>query len=201
MHVLPSRLRQGLTPILALVIKGGAVLCLCASLRANPAILNEEGKTSSEVRAAFLVVFAKYTQWPDSRMPAEGEEFVVGVLGDDPLVAALKALPDPRVMGRKVVIKRFTTPAELQRCQVLFFPKSQEGHFPQLRDRLAAQSVLTVGETARFCDLGGAFRFIEEASRLKFIVNLSALEQAHLRVEPKALRLAKSIITKPQVKP
>ena len=186
---------------LAFAFRASGVLVLSSSLFANSAMLNAEGKTESEVRAAFLVVFAKYTQWPDRILPAEGEDFVVGVLGDDPLVTALKALQDGRVMGRKLVVKRFSTPADVQRCHVLFFPKGQEQHFPGMRDKLAAQSVLTVGETPRFCELGGALGLVEESSRLRFIVNLTALEQAHLRVEPKALRLAKSIISKPSAQP
>ncbi len=189
---------------LAIAFRASGVLVLSSSLFANSAMLNAEGKTESEVRAAFLVKFAKYTKWPDHIMPAEGADFVVGVLGDDPLVAALKALPDPQVMGRRVVVKRFKNPADLQRCHVLYFPKSQEAHFPMLRDRLAAESVLTVGETLRFCDdLGGAvFTFVDEASqKLKFIVNLSALGQAHFKVEPKVLRVAKSIISKPPAQP
>lgn len=199
--MLRSWLKHGLTTTLALGLKASVVLALSPSLHASSAMLNAEGKTESEVRAAFLVVFAKYTQWPDRTLPAEGEHFVVGVLGDDLLVTALKALQDARVMGRKVVVRRFSTPADFQRCHVLYFSKGQESHFPGMRDRLTAQSVLTVGETPRFCELGGALCLVEESSRLRFIVNLSALEQAHLRVEPKALKLAKGIISKPPAQP
>lgn len=200
MNVLRSWLRHGLTT-LALLLKAGGGLALGPSLFAHSAMVNAEGKTESEVRAAFLVIFAKYTQWPDRALPAEGEEFVVGVLGDDLLVTALKALQDGRVMGRKLIVRRFNTPGDVQRCHVLYVPRGQEQHFPGMRDRLAAQSVLTVGETLRFCELGGALCLVEESSRLRFVVNLTALDQAHLRVEPKALRLAKGILPKPAAQP
>lgn len=146
-----------------------------------------------EVRMAFLLVFAKYTEWPENALPP-GAPLVIGVMGDTPLGSTFEVLTTTNnINGRKVVIKRFRHPADLQPCQILYFPADQERLLPKLRERLIAGSVLTVGETSLFIGFGGAIQLFNEGGRLRFAVNRLVLDQSRIRVEAKALVLAKHV--------
>ena len=194
----PSWRDQRLNVILALVLEGSLMLGPFWAVRAaNPGPeVRPEARVEGEARANFLVAFAKYTLWPDDALAPVGGAFVVGVLGDDALGTALNAIQGLQIQGHRVVVKRFGAPSEIQGCHVLYFPKDQEWHFSVLKESLARQSVLTVGETQRFCDIGGALYLFNEGGRLRFIVNLETLKQAHLSVEARALSLAKRTIGK-----
>ncbi len=145
-----------------------------------------------EARAAFLLSLAKYTEWPEESLPP-GEPLLVGVVGDGPMAAALDTLA-PSFQGRKVVVKRFHTGADVQPCHILYFPVSEERHLSGLHARLAGRSVLTVGETSFFLGFGGTIHLFNEEGRLRFVLNRTALEQAHLRISAQVQRLAKSIL-------
>jgi hypothetical protein len=145
-----------------------------------------------EVRTAFLLVFAKYTEWPESALPL-GSPLVIGVMGDAPLGSIPDSLAATGINGRKVVIKRFRTPGEIQPCQILYFPADQERLLPKLRGKLLGSSVLTVGETSLFIGFGGAIQLFNEEGRLRFTVNRTVLDQSRIRVEAKALVLAKQV--------
>jgi hypothetical protein len=149
-----------------------------------------------ETRAAFLVSLAKFTDWPDTA-PAGTESLVIGVLGDSPLVQALERLSKVPGGGRRIVPKRFRRVADAQACHILYFPAAEEQALPALRNRLAAQSVLTVGETSFFLGYGGAVQLFNEGGRLRFILNRPVLDQSRLHIAAQVQRLAKQVIDQP----
>jgi len=152
-----------------------------------------DGKPEYEARAAFLILLSKYTQWPE-RNPSEGEnEFVIGVVGEDPFGAALGVFEGSHLKGRKVVVRRFRDPARLGSCQVLYFPVQEERQFPGLKEKLMAWNTLAIGESPQFLGMGGGIRLYTEGGYLRFDVNLGALDQARVRVEAKVLRLARKV--------
>jgi len=159
----------------------------------------EEGRKYEEyeTRAAFIFVFAKYTEWLPQRMGPE-DPFVVGILGDSPLGQALeKQAALTTVQGHKVLVKRFRNASEVQDCHLLYFPAQTERQLLELRSRLAQEGVLTVGETSFFLGFGGGVQLFREEGSLQFVVNRAVLDQSHLRVASRALNLAKKVITAP----
>lgn len=189
------------------------ILCtlgLWLGLIPNPAAASPEGNAGRsdpeirpeyEARAQFLVLFAKYTKWPEEVLPPGEGPFLVAVIGEDPFGLALRSLEGLRVQGRKVVVQRFRSAADYRRCHVLYFPAGEERHFASLRDALASHSVLTFGESGRFLETGGAIQLFSEAGRLRFNVNRDTLTRAHLRVETQVLSLAKRVLPAPGALP
>lgn len=151
----------------------------------------------SETRAAFLFVFADYTEWPSQRLGGK-DPFVVGIVGDSPVGQALeKQSPGVMVQGHRVVVRRFRSLAEAQGCHLLYFPASVERQLPEAKRRLAEDGVLTVGETNFFLGFGGAVHLFQEEGSLRFVVNRAVLDQSRLRVASRALALAKKVIHEP----
>jgi len=155
--------------------------------------LTFDGKPEYEARADFLLLFAKYTQWPESALPGGSEEFVIGVVGEDPFGTALNLHSGSIIQGRKLVIRHFRTAARITPCQILYFPSAEEHLLPSLREKILEWNVLTVGETPHFIETGGMLWLFTEGERLRFEVNLGALNLARVRVEAKVLRFAKPV--------
>lgn len=176
----------------ALVLLFTQSLTLAGALPLDHTLSEEQAKFGEyEVRVAFLLVFAKYTEWPESTLPA-GSPLVVGMMGEWPV--GFQDLTKASIKGRRVILKQFRNPSEIQSCQILYFPSDQERLLPELKKKLAAMNVLTVGETSRFIGYGGALQVFSEDGRLRFVINRTALTQASLRVEAKALNLAKQVL-------
>lgn len=173
--------------VMVLTVNGALGSGSAASIEQARKAMYEEYET----RAAFLVIFAKYSEWPSNRL---SDAFVIGILGDTPFGPALEQVNLGSVKNRKVVVKRFRSVSELQPCNILYFPSAEEHQLAGLRGRLAAENVLTVGETSLFLGLGGGLQLFQEEGHLRFVVNLAVLDQSHIRVEAKALSLAKRVI-------
>ncbi len=174
-----------------------ALLLLAAlALRApcGPTIPPPPGEASEYgVRAALILAFARIAEWPARALPAS-PDFVIGVMGEDPFGSHLEAFRGLQVKGRRVVVQHFRTPADYRPCQVLYFPTASERFLDPLRERLNADSVLTIGEGEGFPRRGGALRFLQEGGRIRYVVNRQALEHAGLRMPAKVLSLAKEVL-------
>jgi hypothetical protein len=94
-----GRIRRLLGPILVLLT------CLLAA-DAYP-----ESKTAQykeyEVKAAFMYNFLKFVDWPEGKMASNGNQIIIGIIGQDPFGSAADILKDKKVEDRNVVIKHF----------------------------------------------------------------------------------------------
>ncbi len=146
-----------------------------------------------EVKAAFLYHFAHLVDWPAT---TAGEPFVIAVAGEDPFGATLdRVLADKAVRGQPVRVQRMAEGSALDpaRMHILFVGGDDE----EQRRTLAAlgnQSVLTVGESARFAERGGMIGFrVTPDGRIAFDINLHRAEQSGLRMRSQLLKLARIV--------
>ena len=146
-----------------------------------------------QIKAAFLYNFVKFVEWPDDTFTDSSTPLTLCVLGEDPFGAALDSLKGKAVKGRKLAIKRFESDQELEGCHVLFISLPEKNHLAQIIETLKDSSILTVGEMEQFAELGGIINFTIERSKIRFIINVNAAEQAGLKISSKLLRLAKVI--------
>jgi hypothetical protein len=172
-----------MTSYLALFVAVGFVVAPLSS---------ERPPTEYEVKAAFIYTFARYIQWPkesDTNKP-----FVIAVIGKDPFGVALDdAVYGQKVQGRSVVIKRFTKIDDVPNCDILFVCASESGHLPQILGALGQAPVLTIGDVNQFAELGGMINLTTEDKRIRFEVNVQAIERAGLKAGSQLLRLARIV--------
>jgi hypothetical protein len=60
-----------------------------------------------EVKAAFMYNFLKFVDWPEEKMASNGNQIIIGIIGQDPFGSAADILKDKKVEDRDVVIKHF----------------------------------------------------------------------------------------------
>ncbi len=153
-----------------------------------------------EIKAAFLINFARFVEWPDQ--PNGHEPFTLCVLGRDPFGATLDwSAKGKTVNGRSLVIHRISGFSELRPCQTVFLADSEMYRFDGLRKWLGDRSVLTVGEAKGFTQRGGIMNLELLNDRVAFAVNRSAAARAHLKISSRLLQLATTVDGGVEAKP
>jgi hypothetical protein len=145
-----------------------------------------------ELKAAFLLNFGRFVEWPSSAFASSTSPFVLGIAGEDPLGARIDEVVAGRTIGgRTVQVLRLNDLDEATRCHIVFVSRAlPPARVAQLLGRLKGRSVLTVGESPGFPHRGGVINFTLEDGTVRFEVSQSNAEHNQLKVSSKLLGLA-----------
>ena len=121
------------------------------------------------------------------------------MLGAEVPKDALPTLQGKSRKGRKVVIKYFDRPTDLdlKTCRILFLSLSDPAHLRQIVKVLKEQPVLTVGDMEHFAHIGGMINFITRQNQTHFAIHVEAAQNACLRMRSKLLKLATIVKAQP----
>lgn len=142
-----------------------------------------------DVTAAFLLNFARFTEWPAEALPADAPlTFCVS----DPAVAdaleqSVRAHP---IESHPAQVVRFSNESAPRGCALIYASGLDDRRMTELLDPLRGASVLLVGDADQFEHRGGIIRLFVEGEHMKFVVNLAAADRAHLRLSARLLKLA-----------
>lgn len=148
-----------------------------------------------QVKAAFLVKFALFVEWPAATTNADtNAPFVIGVLGKDPFGKNFDdAVKNERIHGHPVEVRRGLELSELNGCAVIFVCASESKRMEELLGKLDAKPVLTVADEPEFAKRGGMIGFIKEGGKVRFEINVAAAERAKLKLSSKLLQVGKIV--------
>lgn len=167
-------------------------LALAAALAVVPAAAaatTADKAPDAAVKAAFLFNFAKFAQWPAL---GAGSPIGICVVGDDGVSAALVEIVRGRhINGRAVEIWRPYNSAPWRDCQVLFVGTSETHRSVAALRGITALPVLTVSDDRGFAKAeGGIVELYVQRGRMRFAINLDAVERSGLRLGSHLLQLA-----------
>lgn len=147
-----------------------------------------------QVKAAFLLNFAKFVDWPPGTYPGPQSPFAICVLGEDPFGPVLENTLAGKSLGaHPVALRRTKDPAEARRCQVVFVSSSESHRYAEVVEGMRGARVLLVGETDGFAAAGGAIEFTLEGNHVRFGINPEAAQRAGLTLSSKLLMLARIV--------
>jgi hypothetical protein len=161
----------------------------------------DEGVASeAQMKAAFLVNFPKYVEWPASAFAQPNSPVVVAIFGDDKVINEFNQMIQGgrSIEGRQIVVKRISTEEEITSdCHILYVGASERQHIGGVLERIKGKSVLTVSEAENFLDKGGIINLMRKEQNLRLGVNLGAAGQARLRISSNLLSVADVVKGKP----
>jgi hypothetical protein len=159
------------------------------------AAVADEANMEYPVKAAMIVNFLQFVEWPPEARPAEGAPIVVGVVGaGNSLGRALEQIvANKTIAGHAVKVLYLHSGASADGCHLLFVPREQDNDFTRMSQRISGQPILTVGETESFLRAGGIIRFYTEDNKVRFQINPEAAERVNLKISSKLLKLAKIV--------
>jgi hypothetical protein len=147
----------------------------------------------SAVKAAYLLKFAPFIEWPPRAFPGPASPFSICVLGPDPFGAALdQAVAGQRVGDHPVIIRRLSGPVGPMDCQVLYAGRAPERKLQDALDGMRGQPVLTVTEQGQRGP-GGVIRFVLQNGRVRFAIDEMAAQASGLTISSKLLSLASTV--------
>ena len=163
------------------------LLLACWSL-ASP--LGHAQVADVRIKAAFLVNFAKFAEWPAEAFAGADTPLAICVVGKDPFGDNLK--PGP-IGKREVRVLRAVQESAFKECHVAYFAESEDRRLPQLLRAVRKLPVLTVSDIEGFAEAGGMLGLVQNDDRLQFEVNRDAATEAGLRLSSQLLKLARAV--------
>ena len=170
----------------------GIVTCVLA---ATAAAIPLRAQTSLEynVKAAFLLNFARFIEWPDTAFATAQAPIHVCVFGHNPFGDRLaRTLQGENVHNRALTARQVKSQGESAACHLLFVPSGNESRAAAVIQQENSFAV-TVGESPRFEAMGGAVNLVLEEGRVRFNVNLQPVESRGIRISARMLQLASRV--------
>lgn len=148
------------------------------------------------LKAGFLEKFARFTDWPETTVPADpGSPFVISVIGESPLQGSLEKLyATEKIKNRPVTIRYISSPAGIDGSDLVFIAESEKKHLDKLLEVTRGKPILTVGDTKDFARRGCHINFyITAQGTLHFEINLAKVKESGLHMQLVLLEIAKII--------
>jgi hypothetical protein len=144
-----------------------------------------------EVKAAFLVRFLSFVEWPEAAFARPESPIVIGVIGADDVLGALQeSLPGRVVQARPVTARRMKEGEPLAGVQLVFVGRGASGVLPKIG---SPPGVLVVAESEGALDRGATVNFLRREGRVRFEVALDTAEKQGLRISSRMLSVAQSV--------
>jgi YfiR/HmsC-like len=188
--------------------RGRELGCACARIVAilvllwpSPGRAAAQISTSSEyqVKATYLLQFPNFVEWPEGAFASPNSTFQICFFGTVPFGSSLAEAARSEIFhGRVLELRLVSKLKEMRACQVLFVGHSESRRYARVLAEVAGRQVLTVGETYDFLTAGGAVCLSFENQILQLEVNLTAVNDAGLKVSPQLLTLAKRVVNLPK---
>ena len=128
-----------------------------------------------QMKAAFILNFPKYVEWPPASLASPSSPILVAILGDDAVANELAAMSEGKsVDGHPIQLLRNPTLAQCLECHILFLGSAEPQKAAEIVGQLKSASVLTVGESDQFIEQGGMINLALRERRIVLEVNLEA---------------------------
>jgi hypothetical protein len=167
-------------------------LCLpLAFAQAQTSALHPAGPSAAAVKAAFLLKFLNYVEWPAQSFGGADAPYVIGALGDDGVAGELQRQAAGHTFnGREVTVRRVGAelPAGLH---VLFVgAHAERARMAALLRDVRSTPALLVTDADGALDQGSMINFRLVDDRVRFEVALEPVRRAGLQLNSRLLSVA-----------
>jgi YfiR/HmsC-like len=170
-------------------------LVLAGSVSSQVSLLGSGPETLEyRVKAAYLINFTRYVEWPAESFETPAAPIVICVLRADPFGPLLDTAVAGRTsQGRPLEARRIRSAEEASGCHLVFVSQKTWRRDLALSKGLARPGMLTVGESEEFARKGGVISFVIRDETVRFVVNARAQGQVGLRISSRMLALAAAV--------
>jgi prepilin-type processing-associated H-X9-DG protein len=159
---------------------GAALTVLLAGFAAGAA------DPEDELKAATVLTFVRHTVWLQGD-PAG--PITIRVMGRPSMIHTLQRTLDGKVANNRAIrIVDARASAELSSCHVLYVATDDNNQVRQTLAGARGSHTLTIGETGRFLEDGGAVNLLFVDGHMSFEVNVEALDRAGVSISSTLLR-------------
>jgi hypothetical protein len=139
----------------------------------------------------YLFDFGKFVRWP------AGEDqgpLHICVAGAPTFAAGVgKTVANETIDGRNLEVRQVSRPEDEAGCAILFIDASQRDRSDALLRAASDKPMLTVSDLPDFLARGGMIQFQIVQKRVRFSVNLDAVNHGHLMMSSELLKVAAEV--------
>jgi len=147
-----------------------------------------------QLKAVYLFNFGQFVEWPAKAFESADAPLVIGILGDDPVGDTIETVVrGESLQGRRLVIRRFASPAELGPCHILFIGRGEAAKLDETLASIRGRSVLTVTDIDGAERRGAVIALFNESNRIRMRINVAAAKAGNLVISSKLLRPAEIV--------
>jgi hypothetical protein len=172
------------------------ILVLSRIVGGSTAFAAEDAPLDFQVKAAFLVNFAKYVDWPSATFAETNSPITVAIFGDDNVAGEFENMiaGGRAVAGHPLRLKRINKEDQITPdCQILFIASSERQRAQAILEKIKGTSILTVGENDAFLDQGGIVNLVHRDRKIRLQINLNTARQANLKISTRLLITADAV--------
>jgi hypothetical protein len=147
--------------------------------------------SDAELKAVLLFNLTQYVTWPASSTN-QSSEFLIGILGPDPLGPALEqVVQGETVGGRPIRVVRRSRARELVDCALVYVSPQARERLSRIFGELRERPSLTVGESSDFLAEGGMVRLRKTPEqKIRVQVDLQHAREHGFNISAQLLRVA-----------
>jgi len=143
-----------------------------------------------QVKATFVVNFAKYVDWSSNENDGD---FKIGILGESEITVPLEKLAEGKKANARNMKVLQLDPEKVQHCNIIFVTRAESRRLPRLAREFAGKGVLLVSEENGQPSPAAGINLIKDENRIKFEINQGAIKQAGLRLSSQLQLLASAL--------
>jgi hypothetical protein len=168
------------------------LLALAAS-RAHPALAQSEPVHEHQLKGEFVERFTRFVEWPPKALPAD-RPLQVCVMGASAVGDEILRMTRVRPFnGRRALGRRLSAREDPSGCHLLYVGFQERTRLEELLPQVAARPVLTVSDAPGFGELGVQINFYRDVTRVRFEINLAAVQRSGLHYRSQLLRLGRQV--------
>jgi len=183
-----------------LLLEGGHVISVRSAITVALAVLvtaasggrpSAQTAAAAELKAAYLLNFTKFSEWPD--LPGESP-LVLCVLEDPSVSQELSGLArGQRVGNRELQVVKLSSGEAVKPCQLLYVAAGGVGAAGPALGEAGQLPILTVSDREGFADATGTIELYLERDRMRFAINVDAVQRSKVRLSSRLLSVARIV--------
>lgn len=143
------------------------------------------------VKAAFVLNFIIFTEWPERVLGDSRDEIVLCVVGGKKIPHSFMGLDGKKVKKKSLRVVHASDDETLPECHVIFYLEDvNTQNLVRTLQAVHSKPVLTIGEKKNVTKLGGAIHFFMDGGKLRFAINPKIVTEQGLKMSSRLLQIA-----------
>jgi hypothetical protein len=166
-----------------------AIALLVAIAPATFAFAQALPADEARVKAAYLLRFLQYVEWPQEALQPGSGVLKIGIAGA-PAIAAELAQAARSGQGKAVTVQSVSGTENLGQFHVVFIANDDKAMLTQVVQTVRGKPILLVTESRSALEQGSMINFVTVERRVKFEIALDTAERAGLALSSRLLAVA-----------
>lgn len=147
---------------------------------------NVTSAQDDKFKALFVYNFTKHVEWPKEKQIGD---FLIGVIGDSPIIEELKIFTAKRTVGaQQIKVDRLVSSDDYSKCNIIVIPTRASSQIEDVVTKVKGKGVLVVSDKEGLANSYSGINFIKVDGQQNFEIS-----QSHMAVQ--GVKASKNLLT------